>query len=267
MENQETPEWQAPPQPESASVPKEQPQMSEAATLVNIFFEPGRTFEDLRRKPRFILATVIVALLVTGWSFGLYYKFGDKAVRQFVLEQMEKSPQTASMSGEQKASAVEINMMIGKIARYGMPVLMALFCLIGGLLYWAAAKAFGGSGGFLHGVSVFVYSALPPTLVSMIANFIVLAFKSVDEINLATSQRGVIQANPSFLLDGKASPVLATLVGTLDLFMIWGWVLAAIGLKLTNRLSSGFAWAIVIIFALIGILFRVVFAFIGGNPT
>lgn len=101
----------------------------------------------------------------------------------------------------------------------------------------------------------------------MIANFIVLAFKSADEINLATSQRGVVQANPSFLIDGKASPVLATLVGTLDLFMIWGWVLAAIGLKITNRLSSGSAWAVVIIFAPVGILFRVIGAFFGGNPT
>ena len=267
MENQETPEWQAPPQPESASVPKEQPEMSEAATLVNIFFEPGRTFEDLRRKPRFILAIVIVSLLVTAWGFGLYYKFGEKGTRQFVQEQIDKSPQAGSMSPEQKSSAIEINMMIGKVVRFGMPILFAVVCLIGGLLYWGAAKAFGGSGGFLHGVSVFAYSALPPTVVSMIANFIVLAFKSADEINLATSQRGVLQANPAFLIDGKASPVLATLVGTLDLFMIWGWVLAAIGLKITNRLSSGSAWAIVIIFALIGILFRVVGAFFGGNPT
>ena len=39
--------------------------MSEVATLGNIFFEPGNTFEDLSRKPRFIIATVLISLLVT----------------------------------------------------------------------------------------------------------------------------------------------------------------------------------------------------------
>ena len=264
MQNQESAERQAPP-PESSE--REQPQMSEVATLGNIFFEPGRTFEDLRRKPRFIMATVIVALLVTAYGFALYYKVGDAGVRQFIVEQIDKSPQASAMSAEQKSNAIDLQMTISKIVRFGFPVLMTLIMLIGGALYWAAAKAFGGDGNFLHGWSVFVYSSLPPTVVSMIANFIVLAFKSVNDIDIATSQRGVIHANPAMLMDGKSAPVLATLVGTLDLFMIWGWVLAAIGLRITNKISSASAWTIVVIFALIGILFRVIGAFFSGAPS
>ncbi|HKP69271.1 MAG TPA: YIP1 family protein, partial [Pyrinomonadaceae bacterium] len=185
-----------------------------------------------------------------------------------VIEQIEKSPQGASMGNEQKETAVNINMTIGKVVRFGMPVLFLLICVLGAACYWGGAKAFGGTGGFFHGWSVFVYSALPPALISMIANFIVLAFKDVNDINyVASQQRGVIHANPSFLFDGKASPVLTTLVSTIDLFLIWGWVLAAIGLRITNRLSSGSAWAVVIIFGLIGVLFRVVGAFFSGNPN
>jgi hypothetical protein len=101
----------------------------------------------------------------------------------------------------------------------------------------------------------------------MLANFLVLIFKSADEIDLAASQRGVIHANPGILLDGKAMPVLTTIVSTLDLFMIWGWVLAAIGLRITNRLSTGSSWAVVILIALIGLVFRVVGAFFSGNPS
>ncbi len=258
MENQEL----RPPE-----APREEPQMSELATLGNIFFEPGRTFEDLRRKPRFILATVIVSLLVTAYGFGLYYKVGDKGVRQFILEQLEKSPQASAMSGEQKSNAVDLQMTISNVVRFVMPLLVAISLFVGGLLYWAAGKAFGGDGKLLHGWAVWVYSSLPPTVVAMIANFIVLAFKSVDEIDVATSQRGVIHANPSYFIDGKASPVLATLVGTLDLFMIWGWVLAAIGLRITNKISSASAWGIVIIFALIGLFLRVIGAYFSGNPT
>jgi hypothetical protein len=265
MENESTAEWKAPPPPENITV--EQPQMSEVATLGNIFFEPGRTFEDLRRKPRFILATVIVSLLISAYGFALYYKVGDAAVRQFIVEQVDRSPQAAQMDSAAKASSVDMQMKFSSIGRYVAPILFAIIMIIGGALYWAAGKAFGGAGGFLHGWSVFVYSSLPPTVVSMVANFIVLIFKSPNDIDLATSQRGVIHANPAVFMNGKAAPVLATLVGTLDLFMIWGWVLAAIGLRITNKISSTSAWAIVIIFALIGIFFRVIGAYFSGNPT
>jgi hypothetical protein len=102
----------------------------------------------------------------------------------------------------------------------------------------------------------------------MIANYIVLAFKSADDINIAASQRGVIQASPAMFLDGKAMPVLTTLLSaSLDIFLIWGWILAAIGLRITNRLSTGSAWAVTLILALIGITMRVVFALLSGNPS
>lgn len=243
------------------------PQMSEVSTVLGVFMEPGRVFEDLRRKPRFILGAVIIALLMTAYGFGLYYKVGEKAVRSMVAEQIEKSPQTASMPSEQKNGMIEMNMTIQKYIRYAIPIFVFISFVVGGLLYFLGSKAFGGNGGFMHAVSVWIYSSIPPTVVSMIANFIVIGLKSADEIDLAASQRGVIQANPSSLMDGKAQPVLATIIATLDLFMIWGWILAAIGLRITNRISSGSAWGIVIIFALLGILARVVGAFFSGNPS
>ena len=243
------------------------PEMSELSTVVNVFFEPGRVFEDLKRKPRFIIGSIIIALLVTAYTFGLISKVGEAGIRRAVIEQIEKNPQTVSMSQEQKNSAVEMNLTIQKYTRYAIPVFVFISLLLGGLFYFLAAKAFGGTGGFLHGLSVWVYSSIPPTVIAMIANFIVLMFKSADEIDLTASQRGVIHANPGILLDGKSMPVLTTIVSTLDLFMIWGWILAAIGLRITNRLSSGSSWAVVIIVALVGVLFRVIGAFFSGNPA
>ena len=243
------------------------PQMSEVSTIANVFFEPGRVFEDLRRKPRFIIGSILIAILFTAYVFGLTTKVGEAVIRRSVFEHLERSPQGSSMSQEQKEGAVSINLTIQKYTRFAMPIFVFLSLLLGGLFYFLAAKAFGGNGGYLHGLSVWVYSSIPPTVIAMIANFLVLMLKSADEIDLTASQRGVIHANPGFLLNGKEMPVLTTIVGTLDLFMIWGWILAAIGLRITNRLSSGSAWAAVIIIGLIGVLFRVVGAFISGNPS
>ena len=263
-----TSEWQSPPPPEPPVEEAEPPQMSEAQTLTSIFFEPGRTFEDLRRKPRFVMALVIMIILTMAFGFTFYYKIGEENFKKFVASQIDKSPQTQNMSAEQKSSAVEMNMTIGKVVRFGLPVIIIIVVAIGGLIYWLGGKAFGGSGGYLHGVSTWIYASLPPAVVSTVANFIILFLKNVDDIDIGTgSQRGLVTANPSFLIDGKSSPVLATLVGTLDLFMIWGWVLAAIGLRIMFRISSGSAWGIVIILALIQVAFRVLGAVFSGNPT
>jgi hypothetical protein len=239
--------------------------MSEVGTLGSIFFEPGRTFDDLKRKPRFIIAAVIMSLLVFGYSFGLQTKIGEAGLRSYIAEQMDK--QAPNMPADQKASQVDLQMTISKYSSYAVPVVVFIAFLIGGLFYWAAAKAFGGEGGFLHAVSVFTYSSFPPTVVSMIASFIIMAIKPAEDIDLALSQRSLINANPSFFVDGHSVPVLATLLATLDIFAIWGWILAAIGLRITNRLSSGSAWAIVIIIALIGVAFRIISAYFSGNPS
>ncbi len=95
-------EWQAPPIPEEIVNTEEPAQMSEVGTLGNIFFEPGKTFEDLRRKPRFILATLIFILLSTVFSFLFVNKVGEEGFRRFAQEQVEKNPSTQSLTPEQK---------------------------------------------------------------------------------------------------------------------------------------------------------------------
>ncbi len=258
------PEWQAPPPPEKIEAP-EPAQMSEMATILGIFFEPGKVFEDLRRKPRFIVGSLIIALLVTAYSFGLFYKVGDAGMRTFAAEQLDKNPRASGMTNEQREGAIDLQLKITSVIRYIMPVFVFIFLLLGGLFYWLGGKAFGGNGGFLNNLSVWIYSSIPPSVIGMILNFVVLGLKSADDIDIGASQRGVIHASLAAVLDSKAMPVLATIVGTVDLFFIWGWILAAIGLRITNRISSSSAWGITLIFALVGVAFRVFGAFFSGN--
>ncbi|MBS1796362.1 MAG: YIP1 family protein [Acidobacteria bacterium] len=257
--------WQEPPLPEQIKSEDTEPRMSEAATLGGIFFDPGSTFEDLRRKPRFVMALLISIVLATTFSFAFSYKLGDEGIKRFFIEQLDKNDRTASLDPEAKQSALNLQLTIMKVVRFAVPVFFIIITAIGALLYWGGAKAFGGTGNFMHAVSVWVYSSFPPLVIGTIANLIILVFKSADDIDFAVDQRGLLHANPSMFLDGKSMPVIATLASTLDLFMIWGWVLAAIGLRKTNKLSSGSAWAIVIILALLMIVFRVIGAAGSGN--
>jgi hypothetical protein len=258
-------EWQAPPPPPSEPAP-EAAQISEAGTLGTIFIEPERTFQDLRRKPRFIIAGIIIALLVAAYAFGLAAKVGEAGMRTFIAEQIDKSPQADSLSKEQKAGAVDLQMKIGKYSRFAVPILVFISFFIGGLLYWLGAKAFGGTGSFMQNVSVWVYSGLPPAVISMLASFVVMAVKSADDIDIAASQKSLVNANLGILM-GKEHPVLATLLSTFDVFAIWGWILAAIGLTVVNKMSKGASWTLVAVIVLIGLGIRVVIAMLTGNAS
>ncbi len=260
------PEWKAPPPLVDMTTPEEPPRMSEAATLGNVFISPGETFEDLRRKPRFILAILLMMILTAAFSFLFIQKMGEERMKSFMVEQMDKNPQMQSMPPEQKERAIETNQKIAGFTRYLIPIFLLVGFAIGGLIYWLAGKVMGGSGNYWHGLSTWVYSSMPPLVVAMLANLLILFLKSADEIDIATSQRGLVHANPSFFIDGKSSPVLATLLGTIDFFQIWGWVLAAIGLQKVMKLSQSSAWAIVLILALVSLAIRIVTAYFSGNP-
>jgi hypothetical protein len=250
-------EWQAPPPPEQMQKTDEPPQMSEVGTLGGIFFEPGKTFEDLRRKPRFILASLIMMLVFSAFNFLYINKVGFE---QIIRARIDSNERIQQMPPEQKQAIIDQQSgpIVKAISYAAPPIVLIIMFLIGGLIYWLGANAMGGTATFLRGVSVWVYSSFPPTVVSMLANILVLFLKSTDDIDIATSQSGLVHANPSFFIDTKAMPVLGAVLATFDVFFIWGWILAAIGLRIVGKISTGAAWAIVLIVALLNIAARVV---------
>lgn len=265
-EQNSSPEWVEPPLPVDMKKAEEPAQMTEVATLGNIFFEPGNTFEDLKRKPRFILALLIIVFLTSVYFIAFQQRMGEQRYRQFITQQIDKNPQADSLSAEQKKQQIDISLTITKYIGYALPIFIIAFTFLGALFYWLGSKAFGGVATYLQSLSVYVYSTFAPAVVSLLANFLVLFLKSPDDIDIATSSRGVIQASPAMLMNGKEMPVLTTLVGTFDFFLIWGLILAAIGLHKVGKISKGSAWTIVLILTLMTLAYRVISAYFSGNP-
>jgi hypothetical protein len=246
---------------------EENVEMSEVSTLTNIFFEPGRTFLSFVTKPRFLMAATLSIIAMVTYSLFFNQKIGEERMARFIAQQIEKNPQVESMSKEDKQKIVDQQVKFASFGKYIAPIFLIIYFLLGGLIYWLAGNAMGGNGTFLKGLSVLVYSSFPIWLVWAICNLIVLFLKSPDEIDIGMSQGGVLSTNLSFLIDGKAMPVLATILGTFDVFKIWGWILAAIGLRLVCKLSSTSAWAIVLILGLVALAVKVLLALVGGNPV
>ena len=260
VENSAAQEWQAPPPPVNNAPLEEPPLMSEIGTLGSIFYEPGATFEDLRRKPRFITATLIGIVLFTMFLAAFNTKIGYERI---VRDRLESSSFYQNQSPEMKKTMLQqqTHPAMQYVTIGIAPLVILISFLIGGLIYWGGANAMGGSMTFLRGVAVWVYSSFPPLVVSSLANLLILFLKSPDDIDAVTGQQSLIHANPSFFINTKTMPVVGALLSTFDLFFIWGWILAAIGLRIVGKISTGAAWAIVLLVALLNVVSRVIPAF------
>jgi hypothetical protein len=248
--------WQSPPPPMPQIVEeKEVPKMSLGQTLTDIFFSPGEVFEDLRRRPfpRLIYPLIFGVILITAFTFALNQKMGAERVvkEQLKAPWMEQVPEEAKKKMLEDARNTTVTRTLLTSAIGGV-VFLIIFLIIG-LVYWGGGLAFGGSGGFWHGLAVVAYSSFPPILISMVASLIILYFKAPEDISFFDSQSGLLKLNPNLFIN--ASGVVKALFTRLDLLAIWGVVLGKIGIEKVFKISSGSAWLFAIIIWLIGTAF------------
>jgi hypothetical protein len=240
-------------------------EMSTPQTLSGIFFEPGRTFEALRARPRFLAATIILVVAFLASTIVFFSKVDyDQMVRQAI----ENSPRADQMSPEQKETAISIQTkpIVKYGLGYGLPII-GVFVIVfaGAAIYLLGSMAMGKKMSYKQALAVWSYSSLPPTLLATIANIIMLFVRPPDPADAAAARGGLIHANLGILFDRTAHPVMVSALGAIDLFVIYGLVLAAIGLRKTGRLSSGSAWTVVIVVWLIGVVLRVGIAAVTGQ--
>lgn len=254
----------APAAPPPPSVPVAAPQsqtpdgptMTTAETLTGIFFEPGRVFESLRSRPRFLVATIITTLLVCVFTIALFQRAGYENMMRAAIE---NSSQADQMSPEQKERAIDMysNPAL-KALNYLSPLIaITMIFAAGAALYMLGVMLMGRSLSYVQGLSVWAYSSLPPAVLSMLVSFVLLFLKSKEELETIQPGRSLAQANLGILVDPKASPTLAAALGSFDIFAFYGLFLAALGLHKVARLSSGAAWGIVLGLWLVGLIFRV----------
>jgi hypothetical protein len=232
-----------------------EPEMSTAETLTGIFFEPSRTFESLRARPRFLVAGIIllaVAIIVTA----VLYMRVDMG--QFIRERIERSPNAAQVSEQQKDMQVRMGKTLGMVL---IPAAVPVMIAGGAALYLLLVMAFGGSINYKKALSVWTYSSLPQHLLGGLIAVLVLFLKSPDSIQ----PDRMVATNPGALLGEESSRVLVALLSQFDLLKFYGLFLAAVGLRKVAKLSSGQAWGVVLTLWFLGFLLAIGQAAIFGR--
>lgn len=248
-------DYQLPAAPSAPVVPDDAPVMSTGATLTGIFFEPGRTFEALRARPRFLVVVGVLTVLSLAFSVMFFQKYGFETVIRAAIEAQP------GMDAAQREQAIEFYRgPMGKVIQWVFPLLGVLLVTAAGAgLYLLGTVAMGKTMKFQQALAVWAYSSFPPLVLSTLANLLVLLLKPLDRDELgAVAQRGsLVQASPALLVTASEHPILAALLGGLNVFDIYGLVLAAIGLRIVGKLSAGTAWGIVLFFYLLKVLLTV----------
>jgi hypothetical protein len=102
--------------------------------VVGVFFSPKATFEDIVRQPSWVLPIV----LLTVFSIAATVAFNQRVNwREFMSQQIEKSPRAANLSPEQKEQQIEGGAKITPIIVYVSGVCFPIvFTLLLALVMW-----------------------------------------------------------------------------------------------------------------------------------
>ena len=220
------------------------PEMSTAETLTGVFFEPSRTFEALRARPRFLVVSLILIVLACLVTLILYTRVD---MGQFIRDRIERSPNAAQATEAQKEMQVRVGKIIGMVV---VPASVVIGIAGGAALYLLGVMLFGGSITYLKALSVWSYSWLPPSVLGALMAILILFLRSPESID---PQRMLV-TNPGALLGEESPRVLAAVLSQFDILRFYGLFLAALGLRKVAKISSGSAWAIVMGIWALGLL-------------
>jgi hypothetical protein len=219
--------------------PEPQP-LSEISRLSGVFFEPTKAFTDIAERPRWFVPLLLVILATVAF----YVTYGQHdGWRSFVEEQMQSNArmqqQMSQLSPEQRERSMNLQLKIMPITYYVGPVVgMPLAYLFVSLIVLGVASGIMSAGvKFKQIFAIECYAGLTGIVQKILAT-VVIFLKRPDQFNLMNP----LAFNPAAFMDPKTtSKFLYTIAGGFDLFIFWGMLLTAIGLKAAagKRLSFG----------------------------
>lgn len=209
---------------------EEKPQMNAVQRFFGVFFSPVATFQDIGRKPSFVLPLVVWIILALAATAVIMPKVDFEASLQQRLEKYEGQLSDADMEraiGIQE-KAVSIMSYVGSVLG---PIIISL--VIAGI-FFAAVRIWKAGSTFSRVFSVTVHAFIVQFIKTIIA--IPLALRS--EFLLLDDLQNLVQSNFGVLLDREtANTALYTLATRIDFFAIWTLILIIIGLSAVSKLN------------------------------
>ncbi|MGA2022849.1 MAG: YIP1 family protein [Candidatus Sulfotelmatobacter sp.] len=234
----------APLPPVSAPVPApEVTSLSEGARIVDTFIAPSKTFTDLRRSAQWWAPWLLLSIM----SLAFFYVVGQKiGYRKVAENQVQASAKAAArmdqLPADQRDQALERQAKGTQYFLYAYPVVILVFNLIiAAVLFGTFKLAAGADVKFKTSFAIVMYAGLPGVLKLILATASVAAGANADSFTLDNP----VATNPGYFVSALDSPLLHSLAGALDIFLIWTLILTAIGFTCVSKVKRGTAYGIV----------------------
>ena len=210
------------------ATPEPQPQMSAISRVFGVLFSPQKTFEDIVRKPGWVLPIVLLTILSMAVSFGWNQRMNW---REFMSQQIEKSPQGAQLSADQKEQRIEAGAKFAPISTYVFGTLgPLLIALIFALVMWGAYSLLGGASTNFSTAMAITAHAFMTGLVSSPLFLLVIFLKAPGTIDLDNP----VATNLAAFLPDDSAKWLVALLKSFDVFTFWTLIIIAIGFAVTS---------------------------------
>ncbi len=215
------------------------------SALFEVFFSPGKVFDQVRERSMFIPALVAVMLLSVA-SFAVLANMVGMGT--MARKQLEASSRTASMSAEQKDALIA---QAGTPARlylnygaFGIGSVIVLLAIAG--ISLAGVAAAGGKATYPQVLGAVCYSSVPLSVLALVMTTAVLLAapdrESLDFNNLLATNIG------AFLNKETTGKMLYSIAGSIDVISFAHIGLLGYALSKVSRLS--FATGVTIVIAL-----------------
>lgn len=246
------------PMPAAAAAPETEAKISPFGRLVGVLFSPKATFEDIARKPSWLLPVICMIVISTISAIGINQKVNW---RDYLSQQMEKSAAAAQLSPEEKQQRIEAGAKFAPYTTYilGIPAPL-IGILIITLVMWGSYNLLAGTDLNFKTAFGIVSHAFVPALIGYLLFLVVLLLKPYGTLDLDNPVATNVAA---FLPDGSAK-WLVGLGKNLDIFIFWDTLLIAIGFASARpkKLKGGKPFSIAFGLLAVWIVLRIGIAFI-----
>ena len=242
-----------------APVVEPQASISPFGRIIGMFFSPGATFQDIARKPSWILP---MALMLVFGILGVVALNSHFNWRDYISQQIDKNPRAAQMTPEQKQQQVEISAKYSPIFAYVFGTIVpVLAVLVIALIFMGAYNLMAGAGAnYKTSVAIVAHALIPAAVVGTILFVTVLFLKPIGMFDLDNP----VATNLAAVLPDDSAKWLVALCKNIDLLEFWKLLLISIGFAALNpkKLKGGKAFTIAISVFLVYVVCRVGIAFI-----
>jgi hypothetical protein len=203
---------------------EDQQKLNAMQRIIGVFFSPRPTFEDIDRKPAWVIPLVIIMAVVIGFTI--------VTMPITMPDQMEKQREKMLERGMDDDQIDQILTTQEKVGKYIGPVMAAIttaiILLIFSLVVWFIGNiVLGGKTTFKTMFSVYLYSSLIGML-GMLLSLPLIIQKQTANVHFSLAL---------LLPEEQSKTILYNVLKAFGVFSIWQYVVLAIGFAVIYKFS------------------------------